>query len=72
MTRLPTYAAAVAETRQWMTKEEAAKYLRVGIRTIDRYRKAGQLRSYRLRGSRLARFRVEDLDALAEEIRNGE
>ncbi len=63
MTDTHTYAADVTPpTRRWMTREEAAAHLGVKERTIDRYRRAG-LRAYQPTGSRVWRFRVEDLDA---------
>ena len=46
----------------WFTREEAADYLRVGTRTLDRWITAGKLRAYK-KSSRLVRLKREDLDA---------
>ena len=45
----------------WLTRAEAAEYLRVGTRTLDRWVAAGQLPAYR-KGQRMTRFRREELD----------
>ena len=45
----------------WFTREEAAEYLRVGTRTLDRWITAGKLQAYK-KSSRLVRLRREDLD----------
>lgn len=51
----------VAE-QSWFTKEEAAEYLRVSTRTLDRWVAGGRLHAYR-KSRKLIRFRREDLDA---------
>jgi excisionase family DNA binding protein len=48
----------------WLTKEEAAQYLGVSTRTIDRTRRDGKLKYHLLDGTTTMRFKVEDLDAL--------
>jgi excisionase family DNA binding protein len=45
----------------WLTRQEAAAYLRVCPETLDTMVKAGCLRAHRA-GSRILRFRREDLD----------
>lgn len=50
----------------WMTREEAATYLRVSTSTLDRYVREGKLARHRLAGTRSARFHKEELDALVE------
>lgn len=45
---------------QYLTKQEAARYLRIHTRTIDRYIKAGKLKAYK--GPGIVRFKKEDLD----------
>ena len=54
-------------TRPWLTADEAADYLQVTRRTLDRYREAGILAALRV-GPRAVRFRISDRDALAEPI----
>ena len=61
------YSAAMASTARWLTRTEAAERLRVNPRTIDAWARSGRLPRYYLAGStRAPRFRVEDVDALAE------
>jgi len=51
----------------WLTKQEAAEYLRVSKGTIDNLESRGMLKGHRLYliGSRpILRFRQEDLDTL--------
>lgn len=47
---------------EFLTKAEAADYLKVSTRTIDRMRSAGELPAFRLRRS--VRFRRSDVLAL--------
>jgi excisionase family DNA binding protein len=53
-------------TDTYMTREEAAEYLKVSAATLDRYVRQGKLRRLRLAGTRTARFKKGDLDALVE------
>jgi len=56
-----------AETRipvRWLNQAQAADYLGVTDRTIRNYIARGQLKGHRVRGSRLIRLDVADLDAL--------
>lgn len=63
----PPYSAAMPSTARWLTRSEAADRLRVRPRTIDAWAREGRLPRYYLAGStRAPRFRVEDVDALAE------
>jgi len=52
--------------KNWFSKAEAAKYLGVSERTIDRKRDEGSLRGYVLEGSSTFRFKREDLDKLMQ------
>ena len=47
---------------RWLTRRDAADYLRVSERNVDRFIRAGRLPSYRLNGR--IRLSVGDLDAL--------
>lgn len=49
---------------QWLTRKEAAAFLRVHPKTIDRLRKQNLLKSYKINGTSCLRFKREDLDAL--------
>lgn len=44
----------------YLTKREAAQYLHVHPRTLERYIKSGRLKAYR--GEQALRFKKEDLD----------
>ena len=50
-----------------MTRDEAAAYLRVSLRTLDRWVQERKLRVYRLEAGRRRRFKREDLDRLLTE-----
>jgi excisionase family DNA binding protein len=47
----------------YMTKQEAADYLRVSCATIDRYVRQGHLRAYRISGGS-RRFKAEEVQNL--------
>lgn len=49
------------DAHRWLTREEAADYLRVSARQIDRWRQSGQLRSQKK--GRRRYFQIEDLDS---------
>lgn len=46
------------------TRDEAAEYLRVDPRTLDRYIRSGRLKAHRIAGLRTLRIFESDLDAL--------
>jgi excisionase family DNA binding protein len=50
----------------WMTRAEAAAYLRVGERTIDRYAEGEKpkLRKHRVEGVQSVRFKRAEVEAL--------
>ena len=50
--------------RSWFSREQAAQYLGISTQTIDRKRRAGDLREYLLKGTTTIRFKREDLDQL--------
>jgi excisionase family DNA binding protein len=56
--------AATAPDTPWLTRNEAASYARVSVRTIDTWAASGKLRRYVADDSRLVRFRREDVDAV--------
>lgn len=55
-------------TDVWVSREEAAKMLRMSLTTIDKVRKAGKLRSFRKPGSRGVLMLREDIDKYPVEI----
>ena len=59
----------------WMTRDDAAKYLKVSKKTVDRWIAAGKLPA--AKQGRVVRLRRDDLDALMlrsvrTEIRQGQ
>lgn len=60
----------VAE-RRWLSQVESARYLGVTDRTIRNYIARGVLPGHRVRGSRIVRIDVRDLDALLHPIPSG-
>lgn len=59
-------------TTTWMTRKEAAEYLRVSLPTIDRYAASGRLTKHTVPGGRAVRFKVTELDALLKPAEGGE
>lgn len=57
----PNVPIATQQVRNWITRAEAAEYLRVSVRHLDALLARRALTHYRL-GSRVV-FRVTDLDA---------
>lgn len=49
----------------WMTRDEAAAYLRRGVRTIDKLREKGRLRPYYFDGRPC--YSASDLDAMVKQ-----
>ena len=55
----------MADDDQWLTRMQAAERLGINVRTVDRWVANGWLTRYET-VSGLARFRAEDVEALAE------
>jgi excisionase family DNA binding protein len=51
---------------RYLTTSEAADFLRVSTKTIERLVKSGRLRSYRIAGSGPRRFRQQDVERILE------
>jgi excisionase family DNA binding protein len=47
----------------WMTRREAAAYLKISVRTLDAWRRAGRVRPHKVEGLRTVRYSQQDLDA---------
>ena len=56
------------EPSPWVTKQEAAEYLRCTPHTIDGYAKQGLLQRYHVAGWKTTRFKRADLDALVRPV----
>ncbi|NYI78746.1 helix-turn-helix domain-containing protein [Nocardioides panzhihuensis] len=54
--------------RRWLNQAQAAEYLGVTDRTVRVYVTRGTLTGHKIKGSRLIRFDVSDLDALMQPI----
>jgi len=52
-----------------MTRQEAAEYMGVSPRTIDRWVTEHRLTRYKLDDTRSTRFAVEELDAMPKAVR---
>jgi excisionase family DNA binding protein len=48
----------------WMTRKDAALYMRVSVQTIDRWARDGMITRYSLPGGADYRYRRDELDAL--------
>lgn len=58
----------MSDQHAFLSTRDAAALLGVHVDTLRGYIRRGLIRRYRIRGSRLLRFRVEDLRALLEEV----
>lgn len=56
----------------WLTKEEAAEFLRVRPRTIDRWVAEGIIMKYRIADLQSVRFNKEELETLVQPVQTGE
>jgi excisionase family DNA binding protein len=52
----------------WLTREEAAAYLKINERTLDRYRSAGQIQAHKLAGTQSIRYRQDELDGMLKPV----
>lgn len=48
--------------RRWASRDETAEYLRIGVRTLDRWVAAGRVRAYRGPGGWMIRFDLNEVD----------
>lgn len=55
----------------WLSPAQAALLLGVSVSTLRGRIRRGELRAYRLRGSRLLRLRLADVEALLEPVPSG-
>jgi excisionase family DNA binding protein len=55
--------ALVATPSPWMNAREAARYLRVSHKTIERARRAGRLQACHINGGQKLRYHRADLDS---------
>jgi excisionase family DNA binding protein len=51
---------------KYLTRDEAASYMRVSESTIDRWARDGLIKRYRVKGTRSVRFKVAELDSLLD------
>jgi excisionase family DNA binding protein len=61
-----TMAAQETTPSPWLTKAEAAEYMRVDPRTIDRWAATGRLTKHRVAGVQSVRFSRDELDRLVQ------
>lgn len=59
----PEPETSPAET-PWLNRQEAADYLRVHPRTLDRWAAKGVVTQYRISGIRSVRYKAAELDSL--------
>jgi excisionase family DNA binding protein len=57
------------EVDKQLDKRDVSEIIKMSIRTVDRLRKSGELKSYRVRG--LVRFSPEDVQDFIDAKRNG-
>lgn len=61
----------LAPSRRWLSQQEAAEYLGVTDRTIRNYIARGHLHGHRIRGARLVRIDLNELEGLLRPIPSG-
>lgn len=59
---------SVTTSQRWLSQQEAAEYLGVTDRTVRNYIARGVLPGHRLRGSRLVRIDLRDVDKMLRPI----
>ena len=62
----PRELALDFSTTEWLTAREAARYLKVKVRTVLLWARQGKVKAYPLSGTKrhVWRFRTSDLDAM--------
>jgi excisionase family DNA binding protein len=55
-------------TSPWMSKQEAADYLRISLPSLDRWMREGRVRFYKAGGQQSVRFHISDLDAVMRPV----
>jgi excisionase family DNA binding protein len=65
MSAQPTVGSLPAQpvVSEWLTASEAAQYLRIKTRTLLLWVRQGRVKGFALSGTRVWRFRRQDLDA---------
>ena len=53
-------------TPPYMTVEQVAEYLQMSVTSVWRFRKEGKLKAYRIPGTRLIRFRRNEIEKVME------
>ena len=65
ITTTPKEAPMVATVATpWLTRREAAAYVRVSLETFDRWVKDGRITRHKVEGLQSVRFHTDHLDAL--------
>jgi len=57
---------AVNFTPPYMTVEQVAEYLQMSVTSVWRFRRQGKLKGYRVPGTRLVRFRRNEIEKVME------
>jgi excisionase family DNA binding protein len=60
----PMTTATTGVQTPWLTRREAAEYVRVSLETFDRWVAAGKVRKHKVADIQSVRFHREELDAL--------
>lgn len=64
-----TKAKVVAVEKVWLSNGEAAKYLGVSAKTLQRYRDAARIGFYQIDGDRTIWYAKSDLDRLVKKAK---
>ena len=53
-------------TPPYMTVEQVAKYLQISVTSVRRFKREGKIKGYRIPGTRLLRYRRNELEKVME------
>ena len=56
-------------TPPYMTVEQVAKYLQISVTSVRRFKREGKIKGYRIPGTRLLRYRRNEIEKVMEKAR---
>jgi excisionase family DNA binding protein len=65
---MPARTTPVTVPTPWMTKREAAVYLRISVETLDRWQERGVVVYHKVGALQSVRLKREELDALHQRV----
>lgn len=56
-------------TPPYMTVEQVAEYLQISVTSVRRFKRQGKIKGYRIPGTRLMRYRRNEIERVMEKVR---